>query len=127
VTKTARVCAKPGCPEIVVGSTRCEAHALKSVARRPSARAQGYDRKWEAFARNYIRRYPTCCVVGCNSPSKHVDHIDQQGPKGPRGYDPSNLQPLWLTHTTARKPTQWSMPRQGVSTTEPGNGHSPLG
>lgn len=59
---------------------------------RPSSSARGYDATWRRFRRQYLRAHPLCVV--CGAAATHVDHIDGTGPFGPRGYDPSNLQPL---------------------------------
>ena len=96
--KTARVCARAGCPEIIIGRNYCEPHTYNSPAPKRNTNSQGYDHKWRAYAKQYLVKHPVCCVVGCDSPSRDVDHIDNLGPKGPRGYDPSNLQPLCHSH-----------------------------
>ena len=113
MAKTARVCGRAGCPEIIIGRNYCEPHTFISPAPKRNQNAQGYDYKWRVYAKQYLVKHPVCCVVGCDSPSRDVDHIDNLGPKGPRGYDPSNLQPLchshhsqktWLYTRGAKKP-----------------------
>lgn len=78
--------------------TRCKEHKPQDLQPRVSSTQKGYDRRWRVFSEQYRKKHTVCCVVGCESPSRHVDHIDNLGPLGPRGYDPSNLQPLCHSH-----------------------------
>jgi 5-methylcytosine-specific restriction protein A len=89
------------CPE-------CEAKRPK----RPTYRQRGYGAEWDKLSKAYRVRHPVCELPGCDKPSKAVDHIDNRGPNGPRGYDESNLQALcWSHHSqkTAREtPGGWN-------------------
>jgi len=91
-------CPEPGCPNL----TPCADHNLVRIrtgeAKRPSARAQGYDRAWERLRIWHLHRYPLC--VRCGSPGttrspNHVDHIVELEDGGAR-LDPANLQTLCL-------------------------------
>ena len=97
-----KVCSFPNCPEFVQGSTRCEEHTVIRPDNRASASERGYDGKWAKVSRDYRKRHPFCMVVGCSRPSTDVDHIDNLGPLGPRGYDESNFQALCHQHHSAK-------------------------
>ena len=85
-----RVCAAPTCPELLESGRWCDEHRPKRRdAKRPSPRTRGYDHRWDKFSKAYRARHPVC--IHCGAPSEHVDHLDNQGPLGPRGYDESNL------------------------------------
>lgn len=83
---------------------RCNAvlptgHVHRAPDKRPSARARGYDTKWERTRAEYLRSHPLCQdEAGCIQRATDVDHIDGLGPKGPRGHDPSNLRSLCHSH-----------------------------
>jgi len=100
-----RVCSEPGCPELT-RSGKCEAHrkAARKVsdAKRPSSSERGYDAKWRRTRAEYLARYPDCEEPGCNELATDVDHIDGQGPNGPRGHDWSNLRSLCHPHHSKR-------------------------
>ena len=95
----AKPCTTPGCP--ILG--RCPTHTRDP---RPSAARRGYDARWQAFRRAYMAHHPTCEWPDCNQPSTDLDHIDGQGPKGPRGYDPANVQALCKPHHSKKTATQ---------------------
>lgn len=54
----------------------CKAEWRKAHPRqqedRPSAVERGYDARWHAFARRFLREHPTCAI--CGRPAKVVDH-----------------------------------------------------
>lgn len=90
-------CAEPGCPTIVTTGPRCPAHTTRRD-NRSSPATYGYDNRWRKASRAYLLAHPTCAA--CPKPSEITDHIDGQGPLGPRGYDPTNWQPLcWSCHS----------------------------
>jgi len=73
-----KICAAPGCPQLALpGGSLCEAHEQarmqKYNARRPSARAAGYDAEWERIRAAHLAEHPLC--VTCGKPGTHVDHI----------------------------------------------------
>lgn len=69
----------------------CPAHQPRDS--RPTARARGYTTRWEHTRRAYLHAHPYC-ECGCGAPATDVHHLDGQGPSGPRGHDPTNLQAL---------------------------------
>ena len=71
----------------------CATHVPKR--NRPSSAKRGYDGRWRRFRAEYLRTRPYCeAPWGCGKPAVDVHHLDGEGPNGPRGFDPSNLQPL---------------------------------
>ena len=82
-------------------------------ARRPNANHRGYDVRWQATRRAYLKAHPLCECDECaalpqwNRPeATDVDHIDGQGTKGARGHDWSNLQALTHAHHARKTATQ---------------------
>ena len=66
---------------------------------RPSFHRRGYTRKWSKFRAEILRTRRYCeWPEGCSEPATDLHHLDGLGPKGPRGFDPSNLQPLCHRH-----------------------------
>lgn len=90
-------------------SGKCEAHRKAarqtSDAKRASARARGYNAEWERSRDAYLAAYPWCEHAGCNEPATDVDHIDGQGPIGPRGHDWSNMRSFCHPHHSQRTAT----------------------
>lgn len=79
------------------------------MAARPNPAQRGYDAKWKRTRQRTLRTRPACeWPEGCDQPAVDVHHIDGLGPKGPRGHDQGNLQPLCHSHhsqiTQAAKP-----------------------
>jgi 5-methylcytosine-specific restriction protein A len=78
-----RVCAEPGCPQLVPpGPTRCpkcqaeldRKRYARQDAERPSAAARGYDERHREWRAKILKRDPVC--VKCKAvPSKVADHI----------------------------------------------------
>jgi 5-methylcytosine-specific restriction protein A len=97
-----KVCSFPGCPEFVSGSTRCEDHTVIRPDFRPSAAKRGYGPRWKKESKEFLLLHPTCAVVGCGKPSTDVDHIDNLGPLGSRGYDKSNWRQFCHGHHSAK-------------------------
>lgn len=100
------VCATPGCPTLVPRG-HCDKHRKakrrESDRRRPDATARGYDRKWKQTRKDYLRLHPLCeDESGCIEPATDVDHIDGQGPLGPKGHDFTNLRALCARHHSQR-------------------------
>lgn len=111
-----QVCAEDGCPSLSE-STRCPRHTKakrrREDKRRPSARARGYDSRWERTAKAHRRAFPICqWPEGCLRRSEQTHHLDGNGPKGPRGHDWSNLQSLCAPHhaqvTATEQPGGWN-------------------
>lgn len=98
------VCTTPGCPTLTPGG-RCPDCTSAASRQRGSARAKGYDARWERTREAYLRAHPYCGCDECLTlPSimrpwaTEVDHIDGLGPNGPRGHDWGNLQALTKSH-----------------------------
>jgi 5-methylcytosine-specific restriction protein A len=102
LAKTFRVCAKAGCPELTKESWCAEHKPRELKGKRPSSAQRGYDTRWQKFRATFLQSHPTCIVVGCTRDATDVDHIDNQGPHGPRGYDVTNLQALCHQHHSAK-------------------------
>lgn len=64
----------------------------KADAKRPSARARGYDHEWQRARADYLAAYPSC--ARCGQPATLVDHITpiRQAPE--RRLDRTNFQAL---------------------------------
>lgn len=90
-----KVCAIPGCPEFSEpGRSYCRPHDLerKRVQPRGSMRRAGYDAHWERTRRDFLEAVGKVCMdCGASDVTIDVHHIDNLGPKGPRGHDWSNL------------------------------------
>src|SRR6266567_5505287 len=54
--KPKHLCASSGCREIT-NARFCAVHQPK----RPSARAAGYDSRWDTYSRGFLRRHGFCC------------------------------------------------------------------
>lgn len=111
-TRTRRFCGHPGCTELVV-SGYCEAHSAQHeqsrIDSRESASRRGYDSRWRAFSKRYLARPENqFCALRisprCNHLAECVDHIHPlQGPRDPRKYDKSNLQPACNACNTLKR------------------------
>ena len=49
-------CARAGCRALIRIGNYCEQHR----AVRPTARAQGYDAKWDRYSKSFLRHNPLC-------------------------------------------------------------------
>lgn len=99
-----RPCATHGCPTLT-RSTYCDScrKANRKPDTRPSASQRGYGAKWRRTRAEYLRTHPICeSEHGCIQPATDVDHIDGQGPKGPKGHDADNLRALCHSHHSQR-------------------------
>lgn len=66
-----------------------------SEATRGSRHERGYTNRWYAFAKLYLRAHPLCVLCAPRVVAATcVDHIDNMGPLGERGYDETNLRAL---------------------------------
>ena len=90
-----KVCNVHGCPELTEHrSARCDEHRHdKMRERRGSKTHYTADKRWQRVRREVLDARPRC-ERGCGRPSEVVHHVDDQGLKGPRAYDPSNLEAL---------------------------------
>lgn len=98
------VCPTSGCPELTAGG-RCQGCKRKADRVRGSGSARGWNARWAAFSKRYVREHPICACAydwcthahepgQCSQPSTDPDHKDGSGRNGPRAYDPTNLQPM---------------------------------
>lgn len=89
------VCPVPGCPVLTSGGP-CEAHRLaRSRARdaaRPTRIERGYDHRWRRVSARFLATFPTCERCGATATEAH--HRDGLGPRGPMGFEWSNLEAL---------------------------------
>ncbi len=84
------------CPKCGAPQAKCPGHRKKPKL---TAAQRGYDARWAAFAKRFLATRPYCeHESGCSEKAVHVHHRDDLGPRGPRGYDPDNLQPLCHSH-----------------------------
>ena len=88
-----------GCGRVVAAGQRC---ACKSVAdherraandaKRPSARARGYDTKWDRERASFLQANPRCRL--CDDPASVVDHVVPHRGDKKLFWSRSNWQPL---------------------------------
>lgn len=98
-----RPCAYPGCPELIREGRFCAQHNREVKGQydhnRESAAKRGYDHRWQAIRRMFLRRHPLCMdpfgvhheiqqVVAATE----VDHIKPKRDGG--GNEETNLQAL---------------------------------
>lgn len=88
--RAARVCSKPGCPELAHGGgSMCAAHARAMDLARGTPVERGYGAAWRRISHAFLTAHPVCV---CGKPSQHTDHIIAKRNGGTD--DPSNLQAL---------------------------------
>lgn len=83
MAKTARVCGKDGCPEIVIGGNYCTTHAFKAWATTGPRTRNGSTRAGRKTRAHVLRYNPVCqcpgctrCTPnGCDQPSTDDDHV----------------------------------------------------
>jgi 5-methylcytosine-specific restriction endonuclease McrA len=68
---------------------------------RPSARARGYDSKWETARRDYLAAHPAC--VMCAASATVVDHIQPHKGDWKVFWNRGNWQPLCAQCHSSRK------------------------
>lgn len=68
--KTARVCGKIGCPEIVIGSNYCPTHEIKKWEGSTWVAPKG----WKATRASILHRDKHTCQY-CGQPANQVDHV----------------------------------------------------
>lgn len=116
--KALQVCPTPGCPELTA-SGRCDACQAKASQGRGSARAKGYDARWQRTRAAYLIAHPYCECDDCEQQPEllrpratEVNHRDGLGPLGPRGHDWANLQAMTKAHhsrhTAREQPGGWN-------------------
>lgn len=79
-----RPCSYPGCPELVNGGSRCQAHLTLGTGKfgdrfRGSRQSRGYDAKWERTRKRILVRDAGICQValkeGRIEVATEVDHV----------------------------------------------------
>ncbi|MEV4767783.1 hypothetical protein [Micromonospora humida] len=66
-----KVCATPGCPQLV-RTGRCTTHAAQAEQQRGTAAQRGYDHRWNRRRTAYLRRNPVCRL--CPAKATVADH-----------------------------------------------------
>ncbi|MDT3395447.1 HNH endonuclease signature motif containing protein [Streptomyces sp. B1866] len=113
-----QVCPTPGCPNLTKAG-RCPTCQAAATHARGSARAKGYDGRWERTRAAYLREHPYCECDDCTTlpellrpRATEVNHRDGLGPHGPRGHDWANLQAMTKAHhsrhTAREQPGGWN-------------------
>lgn len=93
-----KVCSRPGCPELTQAG-RCDGCAREADRSRGTAAERGYDARWRRTRAAFLHQHVGICEhPGCLALVTDVDHIDGEGPLGPRGHDFSNLRGLCKPH-----------------------------
>ncbi|MER8262722.1 HNH endonuclease signature motif containing protein [Streptomyces griseus] len=116
--KALQVCPTPGCHTLTAHG-RCPSCQASASSLRGSARAKGYDSRWERTREAYLRANPYCACGDCmllpallRPVATEVNHIDGLGPNGPRGHDWTNLQAMTKAchsrHTAREQPGGWN-------------------
>ncbi|MGI6695740.1 MAG: HNH endonuclease [Christensenellales bacterium] len=92
--KPKRPCRHTECPNLS-DDVYCEAH--RALYARENATVRGYDAKWRASRKRYLRRYPLCIECRRNGklvPATVVDHIFPHRGDEVLFWDEKNWQPL---------------------------------
>ncbi|MEA4919370.1 MAG: HNH endonuclease signature motif containing protein [Clostridiaceae bacterium] len=89
-SKALRPCKHPGCPELTRDpSGYCETHRAEARTYeryRGSATSRGYDRQWEAFRTQYLKRHPICEDCLRAKPAQYVTATEVHHVKKLRDY-----------------------------------------
>jgi 5-methylcytosine-specific restriction protein A len=100
---------EPRCGKLVQGGGRCPEHArMSNNTGKPYSSWHDVPSKtlarWRKLSERIRRERPLCESGECAAlfeplrpASRHVDHIDDLGLKGPKAFDPANLQALCIT------------------------------
>lgn len=76
----------------------------RADAKRPNARARGYDREWEKARADWLAAYPSC--VRCGAKATLVDHIIPIRKAPHRRLDRTNFQSLCTPCHSGAKQSQ---------------------
>ena len=92
--KPLKPCKHPGCPDLTQDRF-CQKH--RHQHERASAAERGYDHKWKAARKKYLKEHPLC--VKCQQENRLtkatvVDHIHPHRGNGKLFWDKSNWQSL---------------------------------
>jgi 5-methylcytosine-specific restriction protein A len=84
------------------------AYRVRCVRPRASSSQRGYDYRWQKARLAFLADHPLCegeCAdAGRVTEAVDVHHVDGLGPKGPRGFDETNL--VALCHSCHSKVTR---------------------
>ena len=92
--KPKRPCRHPGCSNLSDG-VYCEDH--RRLYARENASSRGYDSRWRAARKQYLRQHPLCAECyrnGTLTPATVVDHITPHRGNQKLFWDMDNWQPL---------------------------------
>jgi len=111
-----QACSRPGCPELVPASGRCDQCKRGAERRRGTAASRGYGRRHRTRFREAVLAKHPYCALGCGRPSVHADHwpLDRRTLvlRGADPDDPANgrgLCPSCHSKETAREqPGGWN-------------------
>lgn len=93
-----KVCSRPGCPELTQAG-RCDSCSRSNDRSRGTAAERGYDSRWRRTRAAFLYQHDGVCEEPfCFELVTDVDHIDGEGPHGPRGHDLSNLRGYCHSH-----------------------------
>lgn len=102
-----RTCATPGCPALVERGhcpTHTKEQSREDIRHRGSARARGYDTRWDKASRRHRAQEPRCahCILegrrGIVMGRTVVDHVIPHRGNEILFNDPANRQTLCLDH-----------------------------
>lgn len=89
-----RPCRHPGCPNLS-HDVYCEKH--RPLYARESSASRGYDQRWRAARRRFLRAHPLCAQCrrdGALTPATVMDHIIPHRGDERLFWDEGNWQPL---------------------------------
>lgn len=92
--KPKRPCRQPGCPNLS-DDVYCEVHRI--LYARENATVRGYDTRWRAARKRYLRGHPLCLECqrnGRTRPATVVDHVLPHRGNEDLFWDQNNWQPL---------------------------------
>ena len=96
--KPMRPCRHPGCPKLSA-EVYCEEH--RPLNARENATVRGYDARWRAARKRYLRAHPLCLECQRNGKTRAatiIDHILPHRGNQELFWDQSNWQPLCARH-----------------------------
>lgn len=106
-SRGAHIC---GCGRKVAAGARCDCQVKRDRdrksrhdARRPSARARGYNSDWDKARADFLQSYPRCAYEGCRSLATIVDHVIPHRGDPALFWDSRNWQPLCGYHHSVSK------------------------
>jgi 5-methylcytosine-specific restriction protein A len=101
--RAARPCTKPGCPQLVRGSSsRCPAHERERDAARGTSTARGYGADWRKLRDAFLVEHPRCEEPGCRKAATDVDHVQAHRGNEALRLDPNNLRAYCHSHHSSK-------------------------